>query len=350
MIRDTLLYLRKLGFDLQSFKSALACGLSWVLAVAVAPHSYPYFAPIAAILTLQVTVADSIQKGLYRIVGIVLGIGISLLVGQWLSVNAVTVALVVLAGLAVSNALRLNAQIGAQIGVSALLVLAFGNTNGYAAYRILETLLGSAVAVAVNLALVPRDTTREALYAASGLGKRIAAVLRDYDEAVRGKRRPAQVLEEARGLLLLIQRGNEATALARQSLKFVPLGRARRERVERVSAAMERLEHLSVQARGIARSLIELGEAAIRVPGLVPALAAAADCVDRFADTVTDPSPEAHERLREATERARRVQLDSFGQSMAGVDAERLKLIGSVYADLGRMLTEVVRAEESGNA
>lgn len=350
MIRDAFRSLRKLGIDLQTVKTALACGLSWLLAEAVMPHSNPYFAPIAAILTLQVTVADSIRKGMYRIVGIVVGIGISLLAGQWLSVNAGTIALVVLAGLALSNAMRLNAQIGAQIGVSALLVLAFGNAHGYAAYRILETLLGSAVAVAVNLALVPRDTTREALYAASGLGKRIASVLREYDEAMRGKRRPAQVLEEARGLLLLIQRGNEATALARQSLKFVPLGRTRRERVERVSAAMERLEHLSVQARGIARSLIELGEAAIRVPGLVQALAAAADCVDRFADTVSDPSPEAQERLREATERARRVQLESFGQSMAGADAERLKLIGSVYADLGRMLTEVVRAEESGNA
>lgn len=350
MIRDALLWLRKLGLDLQSVKTALACGLSWVLAEAVMPHSYPYFAPIAAILTLQVTVADSIQKGLYRIVGIVVGIGISLLAGQWLSVNAWTVALVVLAGLAVSNAMRLNAQIGAQIGVSALLVLAFGNANGYAAYRILETLLGSGVAVAVNLALVPRDTTREALNAASGLGKRIAAVLRDFDEAVRGKRRPAQVLEEARGLLLLIQRGNEATALARQSLKFVPLGRMRRERVERVSAVMERLEHLSVQARGIARSLIELDEAGLQVPGLVPALASAAECVDRFADTIADPSSAAQDKLREATERARSVQLESLGQSMAGADPERLKLIGSVYADLGRMLTEVVRAEESGNA
>ncbi|MDG0813279.1 FUSC family protein [Cohnella rhizosphaerae] len=350
MIRNAFLSLRKLGIDLQTIKTALACGLSWVLAEAVMPHSYPYFAPIAAILTLQVTVADSIQKGLYRIVGIVVGIGISLLAGQWLSVNAWTVALVVLAGLAIANGMRLNAQIGAQIGVSALLVLAFGNANGYAAYRILETLLGSAVAVAVNIALVPRDTTREALYAASGLGKRIAAVLRDYDEAVRGNRRLAQVLEEARGLLLLIQRGNEATALARQSLKFVPLGRKRRERVARVSAAMERLEHLSVQARGIARSLIELDEAAMRAPGLVPALLATAECVDRFADTVTDPSPQAYDRLREATEGARGVQLESFGRSMAGADPDRLKLIGSVYADLGRMLTEVVRTEESGNA
>lgn len=35
---------------------------------------------------------------------------------------------------------------------------------------------------------------------------------------------------------------------------------------------------------------------------------------------------------------------------MAGADPERLKLIGSVYADLGRMLTEVVRKEGSGSA
>jgi len=349
MTRDAIRFIRKLGFDLQSVKTALACGLSWLLAEAVTPHSYPYFAPIAAILTLQVTVADSIQKGLYRIVGIIVGIGISMLAGQWLSVNAATVALVVLAGLAVSNALRLNSQIGAQIGVSALLVLAFGNTHGYAAYRVLETLLGSGVAVAVNLALVPRDTTREALNAASGLGKRIAAVLRDFDEAAKGRRHPAQVLEEARGLLQLIKKGNEATALARQSLKFVPLGRGRRERVERVSAAMERLEHLSVQARGIARSLIELEAAGLKVPELDQALAAAADCVDRYADTVTDPTEASHGRLKQAVEHARRVQLESFRQSVANAEPERLKQIGSVFADLGRMLAEVGKTDESVN-
>ncbi|CAI6053316.1 FUSC family protein [Cohnella sp. JJ-181] len=346
MARDAFLWLRKTGIDLQSVKTALACGLSWLLAVAATPNSYPYFAPIAAILTLQVTVADSIQKGLYRIVGIVVGIGISLLAGQWLSVNAWTVALVVLAGLAVSRALRLNAQIGAQIGVTALLVLAFGNANGYAAYRILETLLGSSVAVVVNLALVPRDTTHEALHAASGLGKRIADVLRDYDKAVRGERRPAWVLEDARGLLRLIQKGNEATALARQSLKFVPLGRGRRDRVERVSDAMDRLEHLSVQARGIARSLVEMEAAGLRIPELVPALVAAADCVDRYADTVSDLSPQSRQRLREAVEDAAPVQLECLRQSMTGADPERLKLIGSVYADLGRMLTEVGQAYE----
>ncbi|MEK0317662.1 FUSC family protein [Cohnella sp. 56] len=339
-------FLRRLGIDLQTFKTALACGLSWLLAQSLTPHSYPYFAPIAAILTLQVTVADSIQKGIYRIVGIVVGIGISMIAGQWFSVNAATVAVVVFAGLAVSGALKLNSQIGSQIGVTALLVLAFGNAHGYAAYRILETMIGSVAAIAVNLALVPRDTTREALNAASGLGKRIAAVLRDFDEALMGKRQPAHVLGEARGLLQLIKRGNEATELARQSLKFVPLGRRRRERVERVSQAMERLEHISVQVRGIARSLLELEAAKGQPLELTEPLAAAAECVDRYADTVTDPSEAAFERLRAAVERARLVQLECFRRSIAGADPEQLKQIGSLFADLGRMLTEVGRADE----
>lgn len=336
-------WLGKAGINLQTIKTALACGLAWLLAQALTPHSYPYFAPIAAILTLQVTVADSIMKGVYRIVGIVVGIGISMVAGLWLNVNALTIALVVLAGLALSGALKLNSQIGPQIGVTALLVLAFGNSGGYAAYRILETLLGSGVAIVVNLALVPRDTTREALNAASGLGKRIAAVLLDIGEAVEGTKRPAYVLEEARGLLQLIKRGNEATELARQSLKFVPLGRGRRERVERVSLAMERLEHISVQVRGIARSLLELGAGQARTLGLTPTFAATAACVDCYAVTVTDTSAAASERLRLAVERARLVQLDNFRSCIADADHERLKQIGSLFADLGRILTEVGR-------
>ena len=48
---------------LQAAKTALAAGASWFIAADVMGNTIPVFAPLAALLTVQVTVWDSLARG-----------------------------------------------------------------------------------------------------------------------------------------------------------------------------------------------------------------------------------------------------------------------------------------------
>ncbi|HLO01641.1 MAG TPA: FUSC family protein [Symbiobacteriaceae bacterium] len=147
--------MRPLERVIRLLKMSLAAGLSWYLASLVSPHQNPYFAPLAVVITFQATVADTVAKAWYRCAGIVGGVAVALLIGHWLHVGAVAIALGVLIGVAISSLLHLDPQITTQVGVTVVMVLASSSTPHYAAYRLFETLLGAVVAVVVNAIIMP---------------------------------------------------------------------------------------------------------------------------------------------------------------------------------------------------
>ena len=59
---------------LQAAKTAVAAGISWFIAANLMGNSIPVFAPLAALLTVQVTVWDSVARGLQRVLGVVVGV------------------------------------------------------------------------------------------------------------------------------------------------------------------------------------------------------------------------------------------------------------------------------------
>ncbi|PIQ19678.1 MAG: FUSC family protein, partial [Cytophagales bacterium CG18_big_fil_WC_8_21_14_2_50_42_9] len=150
--------LDQIGLTLQIVKTAFAAALSWVVATSLLHSEYPYFAAVAAILTVQVTVADSVDKATQRIIGIMGGVLLSMLLGHWFRISAVSIFFIILIGMALAKALRMNPQIISQVAISSLLVLAFGQAReGYGYERIIETILGSAIAVVINALIVPRN-------------------------------------------------------------------------------------------------------------------------------------------------------------------------------------------------
>ena len=149
--------LNKLGLTLQIVKTAFAAAASWLVATSLLHSEYPYFAAVAAIITVQVTVADSVDKATQRIIGIIGGVLLSMLLGHWFQIGAISIFFIILIGMGIAKALRMNQQIISQVAISSLLVLAFGQTKeGYGYERIIETILGSAIAVLINALIVPR--------------------------------------------------------------------------------------------------------------------------------------------------------------------------------------------------
>ncbi len=331
----------RIGLTLQVAKTALATGLSWWIASMLSLNHYPYFAALGAIFTVQVTIMDSIQKAVQRIIGIIGGVIISMLIGHWLPLDAGSITLVVLIGMALSTALRLSPPITSQVAVSSLLVLAFGNTPGYAVGRIIETIIGCFIAVIVNIVIVPPNAIPKAEQQILQLGARADAVLRDLAFAYHEQILSAVDLPYVQELVDQTEQSFQAVQLAQQSLRYSPLLKNRQSRLVQVLKAISRFEHITIQIRGIARGLVDLGHQNEPLLSLVQAIDTTAPCVSWFGERMVNPSDDFLQPLQDAVAQAR------VHQATCLMDFEKLdslttmREIGAILTDLHRILVEV---------
>ena len=118
--------------------------------------SIPVLAPLAALITVRVSVHASIRSAIERSAAVVLGVLVAVAIGNTLGLNTLTVGLLTSGSLAFALlVLRLPRPAANQIPVSALVVMAAlaAGEESYAWERAFDTVLGAAVGVAVSLAL-----------------------------------------------------------------------------------------------------------------------------------------------------------------------------------------------------
>lgn len=326
----------------------MAAAISWFVAANVLHAEYPYFAAIAAILTVQVTVADSVDKATHRIIGIIGGVLLSMLIGHWFKVNAISIFLVILVGMAVSKALRMNPQIISQVAVSSLLVLAFGHFNeGYAFERIIETIIGSAIAVTINAVIVPQNAIPDVESGINNLATTASqtlislTTLLDYTSTRRRTGRP-----EVNALKREYQRCLATLDLAEQSLKYNFFLTKKRTRLTRLAVSLRKLDHIIIQIRGIRRGLHDLQRKRDNTISpaftqlLIQAMKATANCIAMFGRASTHTTPENLHELKEAIQIARLSQDGCLQELQTIVSPEMLRDVGSLLTDLSRILTE----------
>lgn len=236
-------------------KTALAAGLAWQLAVWLGGHPRPYFAPLAVVLVMQVTVRESYVRAVQRVLGVMAGVLVASLLGRWLGVHAWSIALVILASLAVGRLLRLSPTGAVQVPVSALLVMVVGASSpGYGLDRVVDTAIGAAVAVGVNLLVLPPTHVEQVRGAVGRLAESLGGLFRDMGAALPHTVDPAW-LERARALEADVSAAREALALSREAAWWNPAARPVVAELPRWQRLLTGLEHLAIQARGLNRSL-----------------------------------------------------------------------------------------------
>lgn len=249
------------------FKTALAAGGSWSLAGWLLSDARPYFAPLAAILALQITVAESLRASAQRILGVVVGVALALFLARLAGLSGLSVAALVFVALSGAAALRMPPAAAVQVAISGLLVATVGaGIPGYAWHRIVETVIGAALAVAINAAIAPADhldTVEQAL-------ARLAAGLGRLFEELGGLVGPAESGDNAAALLARaralhsqeVAAVHEALALAAQGLKWNYFGASKQPRLARCKQISETLERVLIMLRGIIRTLSERADSA----------------------------------------------------------------------------------------
>src|ERR1700712_1999055 len=246
---------------LQVVKTSVAAVLAWVACVLLLQGLTPLFAVIAAILVVQPSVTQSVGKALERCVGVIIGVILAYIIGVTVGQSSWAILLAVVVALLLGWALRLGVTSSIQIPISAMLVLALGSTTpGYAIDRIIETVVGALIGVAVNLLIVPPVALQPVHEAVAGLGNEVANILdtmaRVLSTPTPEKERTA-MLVEAR--LLTPMRAKAAAALAsgEESLRYNPRRSVHRDLLERDGQLLAMLTILVTRVTGMARGVYD---------------------------------------------------------------------------------------------
>lgn len=138
-------------------QAALAAGLSWLVAVNVVDHGSPFFAPIAAVICLGITLGQRLRRGIELVAGVSIGIGIGDLLISAIGAGPWQIALVVALAMSAAILLEGGPVITIQAAVSAVLVATLylpGQTSGVT--RMVDALIGGTVGLVVA-ALLPAN-------------------------------------------------------------------------------------------------------------------------------------------------------------------------------------------------
>ncbi len=250
--------LRAVWFTL--VQASIAVGLSWYLAHDVLGHPQPFFAPIAAAVSLSISNVLRAQRAIQMMIGVTLGIGVGTVVQELLGPGALAIGIAAL--LALSAAVFIgHGYIGHgmmfanQTVVSAILVLALYHTNiGFE--RLYDALLGGVVAIVFAILLFPADPRQVLRSARVGVLGVLQGVLSRAADFAAGRREAPpdwplsavdRVHEQLGGLV-------EARTTARQVVRVAPRRFGLRDSVRAA-------DHQAVHVALLAGSVLQLARA-----------------------------------------------------------------------------------------
>ena len=190
---------------------AVAAGVAWYVAADVFGHDTPFFAPIAAVVSLGTSYGQRLRRVGEVTLGVAVGVFLGDLITHVLGSGGWQIALIV--SLAMSTALLLDAgQIFVtQAAVQSIVVATLVPDPGAAFTRWTDALIGGAIAL-VAATVVPRAPLRRPREQAALVVRKIAELLRaaadsiedgDVDRAVR-------VMQDARTTDVLIRELRDA--------------------------------------------------------------------------------------------------------------------------------------------
>jgi uncharacterized membrane protein YgaE (UPF0421/DUF939 family) len=243
-------------------QTAVAAAVAWFFATRVLGHAKPFFAPVAAIMSLGATRGQRLRRALELMLGVALGIGLGELLIRAIGIGFLQLALTV--GLAMAAATMLGARLLllSEAAVSATLVATVSPaTHGFPPPRLLDALVGGTVALVFSQLLFPVHPIRVVREAAEGIVDELAGTLEDLASAAEERDLEASedAVLKARRISSEWSSFEQALDMGREAAQYAPVRRRQRSRfadyldVELPLGLMVRDVH--VLARGVVRAL-----------------------------------------------------------------------------------------------
>jgi uncharacterized membrane protein YgaE (UPF0421/DUF939 family) len=249
------------GNAFQLVKTVGAAVAAWALARTVFGLPQPFLAPWAAMLTVHATVYRSLTRGLQQVGAAVLGVLLAFGFGSAFGVNAASLALALLVAMTAGTTRALRAE-STTAAATALVVLLAGYSGdpGMLGARLLDTVIGIAVGLIVNVLIWPPLRDRSAARQVDNIAGHLGALLADVAGELREDRADADAerwVERTRGLdhdiadaWAVFQQARES---GRLNLRRAAPGRVHRSR--ELLPMLARLEQAVADTRSMASTL-----------------------------------------------------------------------------------------------
>jgi uncharacterized membrane protein YgaE (UPF0421/DUF939 family) len=293
-------------------QAAVASGLAWYITHDALGHKQPFFAPIAAAISLSAVVGRRWRNAAQMMFGVTLGIVLSEAVVTVTGVGVLPLTLVVLITMGAAVLFSPMPMFVNQAAASAILVVAL-RSGGIAGERLIDAWIGGGCALVVSLLLFPPHPLPLLGNAIRSALQGVATALRGAAEALEsGQARDADatlaITQAVHGSLAALA---QARAAARDVVRLAPLRRRYRDDIERADV---RAAHVGLLAN-TALTLIRLTAAVLESedephPGLGEGLAELAAATDTLARGAT---PAEREQVREVVTAIAEERMPTYG-------------------------------------
>ena len=220
----------------------------------------PLIAALTALLVVQATLSSTLVNGVQRVLSVVTGVALAVLFVEIVGLTWWSLAALVAAAILAGQLLRLGPHL-VEVPISAMLVLGVGASGADAVGgdRVLETLVGAAVGMLVNVLFPPAVQTRYAVRSVERFAGEIAALLEDAaGTLLTGPVTPEQTtrwLQDARRLNRHVPRLDRALAHAEESRRLNVRALRSPWATTGVRAGLDALEYTSVSLRTLFRAI-----------------------------------------------------------------------------------------------
>jgi len=250
---------------LQVVKAVVAGTLAWVLTADALGLASPYLAPWTALLAVHATVYRSVRRGAQSVAATFLGVVLAFGASSALGDGVLTLALALLVGLVAARLPGLRTE-GIAVATTALFVLTGGMADDVVLLgeRLAATGIGVAVALVVNVALVPPVSDRSATQALDRVNAHLGHLLVEMADDLCG---PELGSELSEGWMARTREIDDELADARgwvrqtaESHWWNPRRRLEPSRLsdpESMDEVLRRLEVGVASVRGMARAIHE---------------------------------------------------------------------------------------------
>ena len=291
-------------------QTAVAASVAYFLAVLLFGHERPFFAPIAAVICLGVTLGQRWRRAVELVFGVAVGLMVADLLVLVIGTGAARIGAVVLIAMATAVFFGARSLLVNQAAVSALLVVVLQPPNDvFDPARFLDALVGGSVALAVNYLfpinperLVER-TARPVFDELAAVLEEIAAALRDGDrEGVERTLVRARTIDDDR-----VTNFYEALAAGHETARLSPTRRRALQHLELYANAGTRIDLAVINTRVLARGAVNMLRRGEQPPPLLPEAVLDLSRAVKALAAYLEESQEPDDARRYALEAARRA-------------------------------------------
>ena len=287
----------------------MAASVAYFVAIVVLGHERPFFAAIAAVVSLGVTLGQRARRAVELVFGVAFGLAVADLLVLLIGTGTAQIAIVVALAMAAAVFFGGGALLVNQAAISALLVVVLQPPDaGFSPARFLDALVGGGIALAVNY-LFPINPQRLVERAARPVFDELVAVLEETAAALRDGDfgRAERALVRAREIDERVRTFDESLAAGFETARLSPTRRRALKNLELYATAGNRIELAVLNTRVLARgaaNAVRRGDTA--PPPLLEALHDLARAVSALARFLEEPGP---------PDEVRRYALEAAGEA-----------------------------------